>query len=155
MTARPIWLWAAGGLLAALVILPVLPRALEGLAAARTEHARLAAIAERPPIETGALVAEQWRAGQADGLAATRALAHRIRTRAAAAGLLVEQIEARRAPEGLAAVALRVSGSEKSVIAFADRLDREPPIVRFDQWNISAQGDGVVRMGAIAVMVWQ
>ena len=146
---------AAGGLLCAALILPQALQSLDRLSDARTDHARLVSQAARPERAAQPLVQATWRATQGDATAASRALSNRIRSVATSGGLLVEMLELRRAPQGLAAVAFRISGPEKSVIAFADTIGRDPPLVRLRQWQFAQGEGGGVRMSGIAVTPWQ
>ncbi|WP_109806427.1 hypothetical protein [Sphingosinithalassobacter portus] len=155
MKPSPLLFGVAGGLIVAALAVPQALHALDRLSRARTEHARLTAQLAEPEVRPLSLVAPPWRAPQNDAGAAARAIAKRLRSAAMANGLLVEQIALRRAPQGLAAVAVQLSGSEKSIIAFVDGISREPPMIRFRSWEIAPGEGGGLRFSGIAVTAWQ
>jgi len=139
----PLVAGAGAGLLAALLLAPATGDALGRLADARAEQAQLVTAVAEAKRPASALVTPGL--AVADALA----LAVRIRERAKAGGVLVEQAE----PLGsdrLALVRLRLSGPEKSVIAMIDALEREAPLVRL-QWQLTALPGGGVRLSGEAV----
>lgn len=136
-------LWGlALGLIAAVLLAPWTGRALEQLAAARAHRADLSAILAAPEDRSPVLAADQAIAARGGG-AARGVIVARIRTLARAGGLLVEDIAPVTVPDPLAAVRFRVSGGEKAVLAFADALERDPPLIRLRSWRIEPISGGV------------
>lgn len=143
MKLPPIAMGAGGGLLLALVLAPFAGSSLGALAAARAERSALTRV---PPEATTPLVAS--------GLTTDAApLAARIRAAASQGGVLVEEIAERKGGGGLVRLRLRVSGPEKAVVALADRLERDAPLVRLRAWRLLPLPDGGVRLVAEAVAV--
>lgn len=90
-----------------------------------------------------------------DAMAARRAIASAAMGRARAGGLLVERIAPARGTPRLAAVTLRLSGSAAAVIALVDHLERQRPMVRLARWQLTAAGEGTVRLDAVLVSPWR
>lgn len=145
----PIGWGLLGGAAAAAALLPATGGALDRLAAAR--HARAAA--GTPPLAPVALVRPDlaWAAGPGEG---ADMLAAELRARARAGGVLVERAEALAAPEGLATLAVRLSGSERAVLALADGFERGTPLARWRSWRLAAAGQGV-RLDGELVAPWR
>lgn len=138
--------WGIGaGLLAMALLTPLTGSALGGLSSARGEQAKLAAAVAAPETARAPMVVQ----GQA--LSDPAALALRIRELARNGGVLVEETAP---PSGTALIAVRfrISGPEKAVIALADALERETPLVRLRDWKLVAI-DGGVRLTGEAVAV--
>lgn len=153
MTAR---LWAAalvaGLLLAAAFALPM-AGALDRLADARETRDRYAAALHSPPSPP--VVAPDLTFAAPDRMAATRRLAGQVRAAATAAGLLLEAAApADPGAPGLIAFDLRLSGPEKAVVAFADRIERGRPLARFARWRVEAGEGGSIRLDARLVAPW-
>ncbi|MBB5710720.1 hypothetical protein [Sphingomonas xinjiangensis] len=154
MTLPPIAIGAALGAAALLVLSPTVSDALETLRAARTAHTRLAAEAQRPDVVTP-IVAPAAAIPAADEAAARAAVLTRVNRLSKAGGILVETVGAVPMPHGVAAVRLRASGAEKAVLAFADALERERPLMRLRSWRVEPAAGGGVRLSGEVVAPWQ
>ena len=147
MKLPPLAIGALGGLLLAALLAPATGTALGKLSSVRNERAKLAETLAAPDTAGAALVAP--------GLAlhgGSEALIARIRERARGGGVLVEEATALKGNGSLVVVRLRISGAEKAVIALADSLEREAPLVRLRTWKLVAIPGGV-RLSADAVGV--
>lgn len=142
MKLPPIAIGAAAGLAVALLLSPAVGNSLGQLEAARTERERLT----RPPPEPAPLVASGLMSDAA-------AVAARIRASAKQGGVLVEEIAERKGGGALVALRLRLSGPEKAVVALADSIERDAPLVRLKAWRLLPLPDGGVRLVAEAVAV--
>jgi hypothetical protein len=141
----PLTIGIGGGLLLAVVLAPATGTALGKLAEARNERAALAATLAAPDDAGAPLVAS--------GLAlrgGPDALVARIREHARGNGVLVEEANGRMGAGSLVIVGFRISGPEKAVVALADSLEREAPLVRLRNWKLEAIPGGV-RLTADAV----
>jgi hypothetical protein len=154
MTRATLIAGAAGGLLAVLLLAPATGTALGELSRARAARAEAAAFDTRSPTSLP-LVAPALRIVAPNEAEAARALASRVRTLAAQGGVLVEQAQGVRGSAGLARLRLRLSGPDKAVIALADRLERDAPLLRLRSWQITALGDGGLRLDGEAVAAWR
>lgn len=143
-----------GGLAAALLLAPATGTALGKLARARQARTQAAALIEAPP-RIMPLVAAAQRVSATDEAAAARFVAARVRALAAQGGVLVEQVQLVPARGGLVRVRLRLSGPDKAVVALADRLERDAPLVRMNRWTVMALGKGDVRLEGEAVSAWR
>lgn len=150
---RPLWLGVGTGFAVLLALAPPIGTALGTLAAARGEHALLAAQAARPDAEL-AVVEPGSALEAADAAGARAAIMARIQRLAKAGGLLVEETAAAAAPAGVIALRLRVSGAEKAVVAFTDAFERDTPLVRLRSWRVEPVAGGV-RLTGEAVAAWQ
>ncbi|WP_448657669.1 hypothetical protein ACPVPU_09345 [Sphingomonas sp. CJ99] len=152
MTGRIATLMAAA--FAALVAWPAMDAWFD-LADARTSFAAAKAdqSGARQPLPPLAEPGSELRA--IDAMAARRAIASAAMGRARAGGLLVERIALARGTPRLAAVRLRLSGSEAAVIALIDHLERQRPMVRLARWRLTAAGEGTVRLDAVLVSPWR
>jgi hypothetical protein len=150
---RSVALGVAGGLAAVAVLSPITSDALEKLQAARTVHARLGIEAQRPDVAVP-LVAPGLAASARDEAAARAAILARVNTLARTGGVLVETAAAVPMPQGLAAVRLRVSGAEKAVLAFADALERQRPLMRLRSWRVEPVAGGI-RLSGEVLTPWQ
>lgn len=139
---------AGGGALALLLLWPA-AGALDRLATAR--HAQ--AVAAQAPATPPALVAGDlaWPTGEAD---AATMIAGELRARARAGGVLVERMETLAAPAGLVTLDVRLSGSERAVLALADGFERGTPFARWRSWRLSAAPGGVRLQGEL-VAAWR
>ncbi|KQN71348.1 hypothetical protein [Sphingomonas sp. Leaf62] len=137
--------------IAALLAVPT-AGALDDLATARADRDTARADATTIP----AAVAVAGAAFPADNAAdAARRLAARVRADAARGGVLIESLAADpAAPAPLAILTLRVSGSEKALVAFADLLERGGPPVRMAAWRLTS-GPGGVQLDARLVAPWR
>ena len=147
MKPPPIAIGAGTGLLIALLLAPATGTALGKLASARDDRARLAAAIGAPTGGPPPMVAE--------GLAlngGTDALIARIREHARGGGVLVEEAKGLSETGALVVVRFRLSGAEKAVVALADSLEREAPLVRLRGWTLEAIPGGV-RLSGDAVAV--
>jgi hypothetical protein len=141
---------AAGGL--ALVLLaPATGQALGELAAARAAHAELVLAAAEPERRTP-LVADGLALAAPDVAAARGAIMARVQSLAKAGGVLVEETSAVEAPEGLAALRVRLSGAEKAVLAWADGFEREQPLMRFRRWSVEPVAGGIRLSGDVVAV---
>lgn len=149
MRFPPLAAGAGAGLLLALLLAPSTGTALGKLSAARSEKARLAAIANAPERPRPPLVAPGLAVGSDSAL-----LVARIRGRAHDAGVLVEELSVARAQGALIRLRISVSGSEKAVVALADALERETLLIRFERWKLVAV-EGGLRLSGQALAVRQ
>ena len=154
MKLSPIATGAGLGLLAVLLLAPATGNALGKLAAARAEQARVVSLAAAPPAAP-ALLAPGLAIRAADAAAARAAMMNRLQALAKSGGVLVEETNAARAPEGVAALRIRVSGAEKAVVALADALERDHPLTRLRSWRIEPVAGGGVRLIGDLVAAWQ
>jgi len=144
MKLPPLAIGAGAGLLIAALLAPATGTALGKLGAVRAERARLTAQLAAPQGAPPPLVVS--------GLALGGDLAANIRERARSGGVLVEEI-ADVSPAGrLAVFRLRFSGPEKAVLALADSLERDTPLVRLRGWRLAGI-EGGVRLTGDAVAV--
>jgi hypothetical protein len=145
MKLSPLGWGIAAGLAAMALLAPIAGNALGDLSVARSERTKLAAAVAAPETNRTAMVVQ----GQA--LSDPAALALRIRELARNGGVLVEEASP---PSGtsLIAIRFRISGPEKAVIALADALERETPLVRLRGWKLVAI-EGGVRLTGEAVAV--
>ncbi|MCH4892089.1 hypothetical protein GO308_03060 [Sphingomonas sp. SFZ2018-12] len=148
-----VWGIAVAGLLASFPAV----RAVNALATVRAERAALAAeLAAGPPRSTP--LVEPGRARVAAGRKAAQGmLADETRRRARAGGVLVERLDAATGQDapGLAAIRVRLSGSEKAVLALVGELERERPVTRFRAWRLAADADGRLTLDAVLVAPWR
>lgn len=148
MNARALIPGVAGGLLALLLLAPATGTALGKLADARAAHAAAARVAAAPVTPPPPLLA-------ADARISADAALDRVRTLAAQAGVLVERGDAVRDPSGLVRLSLRLSGPDKAVIALADRVERDLPLIRLAAWELVALGDDAARLEGEALGAWR
>ncbi|NLS27332.1 hypothetical protein S2M10_23270 [Sphingomonas sp. S2M10] len=146
MSRRPILWGLLAGLLLAAMLAPWTGAALGTLSKARTARAAaLAALAE--PVASGPIVRSDLAFAKASAVSTARARIERV---ARGGGVLVESVVPVSAPAPLVMVGIRVSGPEKAVLALADALERERPLMRFRAWRIaSAEGGGVRLSGTL------
>lgn len=140
------------GIVLALLLVAPVRTALAELQSVRVEAK---ALEQQAMVRSGSIVppASSWSGGP-DRAAAQ--LAARIQATAARGGVLVEEAAPAAPPAAtLAAVRIRLSGSEQSVVSLADALERGTPLVRFRQWRMTGIGEGGVRLEAIAVLPWR
>lgn len=154
MRIGPILAGTAAGALVALALLAPSLGAIERLNLLRREQARLAAIVAAPEPLPARLVVPGLALPGGGAEAARQGIAGRVRELARSSGVLVEELRAAPAGPGLAAVRLRVSGPEKAVIALADTIEREPPMMRLTRWRIEALDSGV-RLEGELVGAWR
>ena len=147
MKLPPLAIGLGAGLLAAALLAPATGTALGNLAAARAERAVLAAQLAGPQGPPPPLLVSGLALG---GDAA--ALAANIRERARSGGVLVEALANVSGPGRLVVLQLRLSGPEKAVLALADSLERDTPLVRLRGWRLAGI-EGGVRLTAEAVAV--
>lgn len=145
MNRHPL-LWGAGaGLVLALVLAPWTGAGLGRLAQARAERDRLAALLAAPQAAPPLLAPDQgFPAPQVAGIVP------RIERLAQAGGVLVETLAPASAPPPLIGLRVRLSGPEKAVLALADAIEREQPVLRFRAWRmVPAEGGGVRLSGEL------
>lgn len=143
MSRRPILWGVIAGLLLVALLAPWTGGALGRLAAARGERDRLEALLARP-VAQGPLL------DPASSFGSAQAVQQRIERLARAGGVLVEEVQAVPEPAPLIGVRLRLSGPEKAVVALADGLTRERPLLRFRTWRlVPAEGGGVRLSGEL------
>lgn len=143
-----------GGLLTALLLAPATGTALGELARARSERADAAAVAATP-TRLPPLVDAGARVRAVSEAEAGRAAAERLRRLAAGNGVLVEQVETVRGGGGLVRLRVRLSGSDRAVIALIDRIERDRPLLRFRSWRVTALSDSGLRLDGEAVGAWR
>jgi len=147
MSRRPILWGVLIGLLLAALLAPWTGTALGRLAKARAARAAAAAAMAAPAAGAPVLKTDLAFAGT-DAPAAIRARVERL---AHGGGVLVEALAPTEAPAPLVMVQLRVSGPEKAVLALADAIERERPLLRFRSWRVDpAEGGGVRLSGVLA-----
>lgn len=155
MKLPPMVVGGLAGMAVALFLAPATGTALGGLAAARAERARLAALAARP-ASPPPLLASGLGLHVADPAAGRAAIMLRIRGLAQSGGVLVEEMSAAQAPAGVVALRIRLSGAEKAVIALVDATERGKPLMRLRNWRVEPipEGGGVRLIGEV-VAAWQ
>ncbi len=155
MKLPPIVIGGVAGLAVALLLAPATGTALGELAAARTERAKLAALAVRP-VAPPPLLAPGLGLHSADAAAGRVVILSRVRALARSGGVLVEEAAVAPAPAGVAALRIRLSGAEKAVVALIDALERGKPLMRLRTWRIEPipEGGGVRLIGEV-VAAWQ
>lgn len=142
MKLPPIAIGATGGLAVALLLSPAVGNSLGQLETARAERERLMRSAPEPaPLVASGLMS--------DG----KAVAAHIRAAAKQGGVLVEEIAERKGGGAVVTLRLRLSGPEKAVVALADSIERDVPLVRLKAWRLLPLPDGGVRLVAEAVAV--
>lgn len=147
MTARPI-LWGTGaGLLLAALLAPWTGTALGDLARARAARSGAAAalavpVVTTPPVRPDLAFPEPG---------AVRVAQQRVERLARGGGVLVEAIAPLDSQAPLMALSLRVSGPEKAVLALADAIERERPLLRFRSWRVEPAEGGGVRLNGVLV----
>ena len=144
MKLPPLAIGVAGGLLLALILAPATGTALGKLAEARAERAKLTTELAAPESNAALVGPGLAITGGEDSIIA------RVRERARGGGVLVEEATVLKGSGSLLVVRLRISGAEKAVIALADSLEREAPLVRLRTWKLVASPGGV-RLNADAV----
>lgn len=154
MNARQLIVGWGAGLAGALLFAPMAGTALDRLAVARAERDGLRATATTParPVP---LLAPGLAVRAPDAATARARTAARVQALAKAGGVLVEEVAGVPAPAGTIALRLRVSGAEKAVLAFADALERDKPVLRLGAWQVEALPGGSVRLSGELVAGWQ
>lgn len=146
MKVPPLAIGIGAGLLAVLLLAPATGTAIGTLAAVRAERDRLNLVATAPARDTTIVAPGLGLNAQDSGTARAQIVA-RVQSLAKSGGVLVEETKAAPAPDGLVALRIRVSGAEKAVVALADALEREKPLVRFRTWRLEPlPGGGGVRL---------
>jgi hypothetical protein len=154
MSARPVLIGMGGGLIAVLALAPATGGALGTLASARGKLAAMRAQAAAPVGNT-ALVQPGLPLGVRDVGAGRAAIVAKVQQLARSGGVLVEETGPMPASTVLAAVRIRLSGSEKAVVALADALERGRPMIRLRGWRLDAAPGGGVRLTGEAVAAWR
>lgn len=138
------------GLLGAILLAPQVEDDVARLAQVRRDRDALVVVAARPTAASVPLVVPEF-----TGKGGARSMIARIRTLASGGGVLVEDASPLRSPvSGLSVVRLRVSGPEKAVLAMADALEREAPLLRFATWEVVALPAGGMRLQAEVIGPW-
>lgn len=137
MKLPPLAMGALGGLVLAAALAPAAGTALGKLASARAERAKLTEELAAPESNAALVAPGLALTGGEDSMIA------RVRERARGSGVLVEEAKVLNGAGSLLVVRLRVSGPEKAVIALADSLEREAPLVRLRTWKLEAISGGV------------
>jgi hypothetical protein len=152
MTRRAILVVVGVAVTSLLLLVPAF-WAIEELNGLRRERSRLEQAASQPRADAALVV--PGLAVPGGNLAAARwAMAVRVRELSRSGGVLVEELRAAPGGPGLATVRLRVSGPEKAVIALADTIEREAPLMRLVRWRIEAIDTGV-RLEGELVGAWR
>ena len=148
---RSAWIGGGIGLVLAALTWSGATDALARLDAARAVAADTRAAAA--PVDR--LVDAPWRLTAPSAKASLARVAVRLRADATANGVLVERAAAA-APigPGLARLDLSLSGSEKAVLAVADRIERAGQGARWARWKIAAAPGGVRLTGSVA-LAWR
>lgn len=147
MSARPI-LWGGGvGLLLAALLAPWTGTALGDLARVRAARnvaagALAAPVVAVPPVQPDLAF---------PGPNAASLVRQRVERLARGGGVLVETMAPLSTRAPLMALSLRVSGPEKAVLALADAIVRERPLLRFRSWRIKPAEGGGVRLSGVLV----
>ena len=144
----------AGGLVAVALLAPATGTALGKLMRARSAVAEAQLAASTPKAAPVPMTAAGLRAPGRSEAAAASGLIARVRKLAVDGGVLVEQAARAPAGEGLVKLQLRLSGPDKAVVALADRIEREAPLLRFAAWRATALPGGSVRIEGEAVAAW-
>jgi len=144
MKLPPLGVGVAGGLLLAAILAPATGTALGKLATARADRAKLTEQLAAPESNAALVAPGLALTGGEDSVIA------RIKERARGGGVLVEEATVLKSGGSLLVVRFRISGAEKAVIALADSLEREVPLVRLRTWKLVAIPGGV-RLTADAV----
>jgi hypothetical protein len=147
MNRRPILFGVLTGLLVAALLAPWTGAALGRLAKARAARAAVAA-ATGAPSSNDPVLKPELAFPRTDAATAIRA---RIERLAHGGGVLVEAIAPMAAPSPLVMLEVRVSGPEKAVLAFADAMERERPLLRFRNWRVEAVEGGGVRLSGVLI----
>jgi len=147
MNRRPILWGVLIGLLLAALLAPWTGTALGRLAKARAARASAVA-AMAAPASSAPVLRPELAFAAADAPAAIRARVERL---AHGGGVLVEALTPTAAPAPLVMVQLRVSGPEKAVLALADAIERERPLLRFRSWRVDSAEGGGVRLSGVLV----
>ncbi len=147
MTVPRLALGFGAGLLLALVLAPATGNAIGELAKARAERTMLAGEATVPDGQAVLVAPDLTLPGGATALEAA------VRERARNGGVLVEEIAQLPTAGSIVAVRLRASGNEKAVLALADGLERQAPLIRLRTWRLEPTPDGGVRLIGEAVAV--
>jgi hypothetical protein len=138
MKLPPLAFGVGAGLVVAALLAPAAGTALGKLGAVRTERAQLAAqLAVPQGAQPPLLVSGLALSGDAAQLAAT------IRERARSGGVLVEEVTNVSPAGRLAVLRFSLSGPEKAVLALADALERDAPLVRLRGWKLAGIEGGV------------
>ncbi|WP_313537977.1 hypothetical protein [Sphingomonas sp.] len=147
MNRRPILWGVLIGLVSAALLAPWTGSALGRLAKARAGLASAIAVTKVPASDTAVLKPDLTMAG----VDATAAIRGRVERLAHGGGVLVETVLPTAAPAPLVMVQLRVSGPEKAVLALADAIERDRPLLRFRSWRVEAAEGGGVRLSGVLV----
>lgn len=147
MSERPTLWGVLIGLLLAVLLAPWTGAALGGLAKARAARAALVETGEAP-VGKAAILRDELAFPRRDPVAAVRA---RIERLARGGGVLIEAIGPGAVPAPLVSIDLRISGPEKAVLALADTIERERPLLRFRAWRIASVEGGGVRLSGTLV----
>lgn len=145
----------AGGALCWLLLVQPMSVSVASLSSARQTRANLAARLEAPPAPPSPIAAAGAVLRAETRMAATRAMAERVRGAAAGAGVLVEALNASDPGPGLAGVRVRLSGPDKAVIALIDEIERDAPLIRFRDWRATAIPADGVRIEGEMVAAWR
>lgn len=143
-----------GGALAAALLTPPAIESVRALWLVRDARATLAAQAAAPVKISKLVVAPGLAIRARDGDSAARLLAADVRAGAARAGVLVEALVPAAPRPGIVTLKMRLSGSEKAVIAMIDAVERGTPLARFRDWRMSALAGGGVRVEGELVAAW-
>lgn len=147
MRGRPILLGLSAGLVLAAVLALRTGEALGALASARATHAAVAA-ARTAPRQDSSLLRSDLTFPARD---ASTVIRQRVERLARGGGVLVEAIGPVAEPAPLVALSLQLSGPEKAVLALADAIERERPLLRFQRWRIQPAEGGGVRLRGVLV----
>ncbi|WP_294258295.1 hypothetical protein [uncultured Sphingomonas sp.] len=147
MSRRPILWGVLIGLLLAALLAPWTGAALGRLAKARAARASAVA-ALAAPASDSAVLQPDLAFPRAEAIGAIRGRVERL---AHGGGVLVEALAPAAQPAPLVMVELRVSGPEKAVLALADAIERERPLLRFHSWRVEAVAGGGVRLSGVLV----
>ena len=154
MRLPPLFIGAAAGVIAMLALAPTTGTVLGQLAKARAERATLAATLANPDARAPA-VAPALAIPAANAATARAFILARIQRLATSGGVLVEETGNVQLPQGLAGLRIRLSGPERAVIALADAVERERPLMRWRRWQLVPIAGGGVRLTGEIVAAWR
>lgn len=155
LAERPLLTGTGFGAVLSAILLLAAAAPLDRRAEALRRIASADAVLAAPARATGPLVGPGQEIAAGDAQAAIAARRTGLIALARANGLLPEAVTPAPAAPGLVALKIRVSGSEDAVLAFADTIEREPPLSRFRSVRIEAIGQGALRLDGEVVAAWR
>jgi hypothetical protein len=154
MRAPPLLGGVGAGLLALVLLATPTDHALDRLSRAQAERDALTAtlVDHRAPAP---LIDPEQAIAASNAASARAAMLRRVQDLAKAGGVLIEDSHALPLLQGLAGLAVHLSGPEKAVIALADATERGRPLMRWRRWQLEPIAGGSVRLSGELVAAWQ